>query len=147
MWFSWNGTDYPVAAKRPRSLAGVDQSIRKAIRQLRPHRAWEPVALSMDVIARPKRQMLAADSPKEAAELTDFIFVELLSELTSPQSPLSKRMPETQAGAFMITLRMPTLCLRSGIVSLETRIEFLSVKDDSRSSELGGFRELVGSFP
>jgi hypothetical protein len=145
LWFSWNGSDYPVAAKRPRSWPGVDQSIRGAIRQLRRHNFWGLIALSMDVIARPKKQMLAAESLTEAAELTHLIFMELLEELISVRSPVSKRMPETQAGLLMITLRMPTFCW-SGIASLETRIEFLSAKDDNRSSELGGIRALIGSY-
>lgn len=145
LWFSWNGSDYPVAAKRPRTWSGIDQSIRGAIRQLRRHNFWGLIALSMDVIARPKKQMLAAKSLTEAAELTDLIFMELLEELISVRSPVSKRMPETQAGLLMITLRMPTFCW-SDIASLETRIEFLSAKDDNRSSELGGIRALIGSY-
>lgn len=146
LWFRWNKSDYPVAAKRPRSRVGLDRSIQAAIRQLRPHRPWGLIAISLDVIARPRGMMLAPESPEEAAVLTDLVFVDLLKWLISPHSPLSRRAPGTNALSFIATLQMPAFGSRAGEASLDTRLEFLSVKGDVRPTELTGLREIIGSF-
>lgn len=143
--FRWGQTTYPMAAKRPQSRSGLDTRFRDALTQLDPFPVGGVVAISMDFLLRPRHQVLYVDSPLEAAQVMDCLFLDSLKWLVSRDSPLTKRVAGRNAIAFLITGRLPAFIQRLGAFCMETRYELLWVENDERRRGLVGLRDILFS--
>ena len=104
----------------------------------------------MDFLLRPFHQVLSVDSPLEAAQAMDCLFLDSLTWLVSRDSPLTKRLTQRvvrpNAIAFLITGRLPAFIQGPGAFCMETRYELLWVKNDERRRGLVGLREILSSY-
>jgi hypothetical protein len=146
LFFRWGETTYPIAAKRPKSKGILDTRFQGALDQLNPFPGGGVVAISVDFLLRPRDQVLSADSPLEAAQRMDYLFLDSLQWLVSRDSPLTKRVAGHNAIAFLITGRLPAFIQGPGAFCMETRYELLWVEKDERCRGLVGLRDILSSY-
>jgi len=142
----WQGTTIPLEAKRPGSLKSLDDRYRKALHQLDPYPQGGIVALSLDLLLRPRGKVLYAESPLQASELMDLIFLQHAKALISQDSPLTKRGGGRNAIGFLFTGKLPAFIREHGAFAAEFRQELLWAASDPRRVILAGLRSVVSSY-
>jgi hypothetical protein len=142
----WNRATIPLEAKRPGSLKSLDDRYRKALRQLDPYPRGGIVAISLDLLLRPRGQVLYAESPLQASELMDVVFLQQVKVLISRGSPLDKRGAGRNAIGFLFTGKLPAFIHEHGAFAIEFRQELLWVENDPRREILTGLRSVISSY-
>ena len=146
LFFKWNGKEFPLAAKRPKSRKSLDGRIRSAVHQLEPYKGGGVVSISLDLLLRPKYRDFYAVSPLEAGEKMDLLFIDLLQWLISSESPIMKRGKGSNIIAYLLTGRLNAFIREHGVFCMETRAEFFWITNDNRHLSLSGFRNKVSSY-
>ena len=142
----WEGTTIPLEAKRPGSRRSLDNRYRKALRQLDPYPQGGIVAVSLDLLLRPRGTVLYAESPLEASESMDLIFLHHAKALISQGSPLTKRGAGRNAIGFLFTGKLPAFICEHGAFATEFRQELIGAESDPRRVILAGLRSVVSSY-
>lgn len=142
----WEGTTVPLEAKRPGSLKSLDDRYRKALRQLDPYPQGGIVAISLDLLLRPRGKVLDAESPLEASESMDLIFLQRAKALISQGSPLTRRGVDRNAIGFLFTGKLPAFIREHGAFAAEFRQELFWAESDPRRVILAGLRSVVSSY-
>ena len=142
----WKGTTIPLEAKRPGSLRSLDDRYRKALRQLDPYPQGGIVAISLDLLLRPRGKVLYAESPLEASKSMDLLFLDRAKALISRDSPLTKRGVGRNAIGFFFTGKLPAFIREHGAFAAEFREELLWAESDPRREILTGLRSAISSY-
>ena len=142
----WKRTTIPLEAKRPGSLKSLDDRYRKALHQLDPYPQGGIVAISLDLLLRPRGEVLYAESPLQASKLMDLIFLQQAKALISRDSPLTKRGVGRNAIGFFFTGKLPAFIREHGAFAAEFRQELLWAESDPRREILTGLRSVISSY-
>ena len=145
IFFEWEGSEYPIAAKRPKSQERLDTHIRSANSQLKPYTCGGLISISLDFLIRYSHVFPIVDSPMQAAKGMDSRFKEQYEFLMSKGSPLKKRINPKIILGCLITGRQPYFSEVAGALSLESRYELLVVEGEKHESLLR-LREKISSF-
>jgi hypothetical protein len=142
----WKGTTVPLEAKRPGSMRSLNDRYRKALHQLDPYPQGGIVAISLDLMLRPRGKVLYAQSPLEASNSMDLLFLDQVKALISQDSPLTKRGVGRNAIGFFFTAKLPAFIREHGAFAAEFRQELLWAESDPRREILTGLRSVISSY-